>query len=202
MQVCSHIARLFCYPDRDFREVIDLLHSELWEYGVKATELFLPVKEHFTDKPVSELQEYYITTFDVNAACYLDIGYVLFGEESKRGQFLLNMKSEQVKAENDCGTEFPDHLPNVLTLLPKIRDLQFREELVVIMLLPALGHMLENFRTDQNIYRNLIMILITVLESSYKNSILEPYKINQKEIESSGIYACGMDITKMNNKKY
>ncbi|MBK7134474.1 MAG: hypothetical protein IPH69_17125 [Bacteroidales bacterium] len=202
MQVCSHIAQLFCYPDRDFRKVVDLLHSELNEYGLKTTELFLPVKEHFTFKPISELQEYYINTFDVNATCYLDVGYVLFGEESKRGQFLLNMKSEQLKAENNCGTEFPDHLPNVLTLIPKIKDLQFREELVVIMLLPALKHMLENFRTDQNIYRNLIIVLIMVLESSYCNSILEPYIINQKEIESTGIYACGMDFTKMNNKKH
>lgn len=33
-------------------------------------------------------------------------------------------------------------------------------------------------------------------------SLLEPYKINQKEIESMGIYACGMDFTKMNNKKH
>ena len=97
MEVCSHIAQLFCYPDRDFRKVVDILHSELNEYGPETTELFLPVNEHFKFKPISELQEYYINTFDVNATCYLDIGYVLFGEESKRGQFLLNMKSEQLE---------------------------------------------------------------------------------------------------------
>lgn len=202
MKVYSHIAGLFWYPERDYQEVVDYLRLELEKYGLDCAEEFIPVAEHFTNKTTTELQEYYINTFDVNASCYLDIGYVLFGEESKRGQFLLNMRSEQLNAHNDCGKEFPDHLPNVLTLLPKIKDDKFREELVVVMLIPALKHMIENFRTDQNIYRNLIKILIIILESDYKNSMLEPYIINQKEIESVGIYACGMDFTKMNNKKH
>ena len=66
-------------------------------------------------------QEYYISTFDVQAICFLDIGYVLFGEDYKRGIFLVNIKKEQIKAGNDCGSELPDHLPNILTLLPKMQ---------------------------------------------------------------------------------
>ncbi|MDP3432720.1 MAG: hypothetical protein Q8T04_07130, partial [Bacteroidota bacterium] len=120
MQIYKNIAHLFNYPGGDYRQVVEKLISELQEYGQSAADDFQPVARHFTSNPISELQEYYIRTFDVNAACYLDIGYVLFGEESKRGQFLLNMKSEQLKAENECGTEFADHLPNVLTLLPKL----------------------------------------------------------------------------------
>lgn len=202
MQIYKYIAHLFNYPGGDYRMVVEQLHLELPEYGETMVDYFLPVARHFTSSPVSELQEYYIRTFDVNAACYLDVGYVLFGEESKRGQFLLNMKNEQLKANNDCGTEFADHLPNVLTLLPKIEDHNFREELVVTMLLPALKHMLENFSKEENNYRYLLQIIIEVLEIDFKGSAFEPYQINQKEIECAGAYSCGMDFTKLKGKKH
>lgn len=202
MQIYNYIAHLFNYPAGDYRSVVEKLHLEFLEYGQSTVDDFLPVARHFTSNQLSELQEYYIRTFDVNAACYLDIGYVLFGEESKRGQFLLNMKNEQLKAENDCGTEFADHLPNVLTLLPKIEDKLFREELVVSMLLPALKHMLENFRTDENSYKGLLKLLVLVLESDFKDSVFVPYQINQQEIECAGAYSCGMDFTKLKTKKY
>lgn len=202
MEIYTHIAQLFNYPGGDNLMAVEQLHLELPEYGESVVDYFLPVARHFTSSPVSKLQEYYIRTFDVNAACYLDVGYVLFGEESKRGQFLLNMKNEQLKANNDCGTEFADHLPNVLTLLSKIDDKLFREELVVTMLLPALKHMLGNFRTEENNYRNLLKILVELLETDFKDTSFEPYQINQKEIECAGAYSCGMDFTKLKGKKH
>ena len=202
MDIYTHIASLFSYPSKDFRSNIEHLLGEFQAYGQSAVDDFLPVAQHFTSNQISELQEYYIRTFDVNAACYLDIGYVLFGEESKRGQFLLNMKSEQLKAGNECGTEFADHLPNILTLLPKLNDAVFKEELVVTILLPALKHMLENFRTEENSYRGLLKLLVQVLETDFKDSVYEPYQINQQEIECAGAYSCGMDFTKLKNKKY
>ncbi len=202
MKIYNQIAALFSYPKIEFQLVTVQLAAEFESYGQAAVDDFLPVASHFTSKQTSELQEYYIRTFDVNAACYLDIGYVLFGEESKRGQFLLNMKNEQLKAENDCGTEFADHLPNVLTLLPKIQDNIFREELVVSMLLPALKHMLENFRTEDNIYKILLKLLIQILETDFADSQFVPYQINQHEIDCAGAYSCGMDFTKLNTKKY
>ena len=80
-------------------------------------------------------------------------------------------------------------------------DVLFREELVVTMLLPALKHMLDNFRTEENIYRHLLNCLVMVLQDTYKESAFVPYEINQREIECAGVYACGMDFTKLNNKK-
>ena len=40
----------------------------------------------------------------------LDIGYVLFGDDYKRGELLANLNQEHRKANNDCGTELADHL--------------------------------------------------------------------------------------------
>ena len=202
MKIYTHIAALFSYPKQYFKEFMAHLAAEFASYCQACADDFLPVASHFTTNSISGLQEYYIRTFDVNAACYLDIGYVLFGEESKRGQFLLNMKNEQLKAENDCGTEFADHLPNVLTLLPKIQDAVFREELVVSMLLPALKHMLENFRTEENVYKVLLKLLVFALETDFAGSEFVPYQINQHEIDCASAYSCGMDFTMLKNKKY
>ncbi len=202
MQIYPLIGRLFCYPGGDYADIIQQLRVELMFYADADLSGLKVVGQHFTGLPVSELQEYYIRTFDVNADCYLDIGYVLFGEESKRGQFLLNMKSEQLKADNPCGTEFPDHLPNVLTLLPKMEDQMIREELVVSLLIPALKHMAGNFRTGENIYLNLLNILIKILETDYSESLFEPFIINQEEIECASAYSCGMEFTKHKSRKH
>lgn len=202
MRAYSDFAKLFSYPIGDFEQEVEDLKNSLEKYGSDAVESFSLLATHFTTNQLSELQEYYIRTFDVNAFCYLDIGYVLFGEESKRGQFLLNMKSEQLKANNDCGVEFADHLPNMLTLLPKMEDLLFREELVITMMMPALKHMLDNFRTDDNYYKHLLILLVKVLEADFSNADFKPYTINQKEIENTGVYACGMDFTKIKSRKH
>jgi nitrate reductase assembly molybdenum cofactor insertion protein NarJ len=201
MEIYTRIAKFFNYPNGDYQVVAEEIQEGLSAYGEFARFEFLPVVLHFTTTPVSELQEYYVRTFDVNAACYLDVGYVLFGEESKRGQFLLNMKKEQLKAGNDCGKEFPDHLPNFLSLLPLMEDEMFREELVVTLLLPALKHMIANFRTEENCYRHLLNLLVRMLETDFIGSAFEPYEIDQKEIECAGIYSCGMDFTKITGRK-
>lgn len=202
MRLYLQLAELLSYPEKDFRETIDILADELQKYGVIDPGDFRAVSDHFTRTPLSGLQEYYVRTFDVNASCYLDVGYVLFGEESKRAQFLLHMKDEQLRANNDCGSELPDHLPNMLTLLPRIKDHVFREELIITMLLPALKHMTDNFRTDTNIYRIILKFLIDILESDYRDSEFEPYRITLKKTDCTGIYAGGMDHTQLTERKF
>ncbi len=201
MGLYLHLAGLLNYPENDFRDTIGILADELGKYSAIDPDDIRAISDHFTRTPLTGLQEYYVRTFDVNASCYLDVGYVLFGEESKRAQFLLHMREEQLRAHNDCGSELPDHLPNILTLLPKIKDHMFREELIITMLLPALKHMTENFRTETNIYRMILKILVDILESDYKDSAFEPYRINLKETDCAGIYAGGMDRTRLLCKK-
>lgn len=202
MRLYLHLAELLNYPEKDLGETIDILADELGKYRTIDPNEFRAVSDHFTRTPLTGLQEYYVRTFDVNASCYLDVGYVLFGEESKRAQFLLHMKNEQLTANNDCGSELPDHLPNMLTLLPRIKDHMFREELIITMLLPALKHMTDNFRTDTNIYRIILKILIDILESDYRDSEFEPYRITLKKTDCTGIYAGGMDHTKLTERKF
>lgn len=191
----KYFSKLFSYPTDRISEDIELIEEKIYSEQLELLDKFIKIKFHFENQSISELQEYYIRTFDVNASCYLDIGYVLFGEDSKRAQFLLNMQSEQVKINNDCGKEFADHLPNVLTLLDGIVGTDFREELIVVMLIPALEHMLENFRTEDNVYKSLLECLLSFLKAEYPNSEYEPYRI-QSETEKSNVYTCGIEFIK------
>jgi nitrate reductase assembly molybdenum cofactor insertion protein NarJ len=191
----KYFSKLFSYPTERLSTVIDNFEGLVYSEHMELLDKFIDIKFHFENQSISELQEYYIRTFDVNASCYLDIGYVLFGEDSKRAQFLLNMQSEQSKINNDCGREFADHLPNVLTLLDGIVGTDFREELIVVMLIPALGHMLDNFRTDDNVYKSLLECLLFFLKAEYPNSEYEPYRI-QSETEKSNVYTCGIEFIK------
>lgn len=94
---------------------------------------------------LTALRELHTRTFDVQAITSLDIGYTLFGEDYKRGALLANLSREHAGAGLDCGGELADHLGNVLRLLPKLADPALRQELVRVLVAPALQQMIREF---------------------------------------------------------
>ncbi len=96
-----------------------------------------------------DLQELHTRTFDVQSLTTLDIGYVLFGDDYKRGALLSNLNQEHKRAENDCRGELADYLPNLLRLIPKLRDAQLLGELVEQILVPALMLMIREFDPER-----------------------------------------------------
>ena len=108
--------------------------------------------EHFLDaipERTLDLQELHTRTFDVQSLTTLDVGYVLFGDDYKRGALLSNLNQEHRRAENDCRGELADHLPNVLRLIPKLKDQDLLEELVEQILVPALMLMIREFDPER-----------------------------------------------------
>ncbi len=139
-----HVAELFDFPGPEFaargRVLLGLLREN---YPAAAVEV-----EHFLDaipERTLDLQELHTRTFDVQSLTTLDIGYVLFGDDYKRGALLSNLSREHTQAENDCGRELADHLPNVLRLIPKLKDQNLLDELVSQILVPALMLMIREF---------------------------------------------------------
>jgi nitrate reductase assembly molybdenum cofactor insertion protein NarJ len=140
----SHVAELFDFPGPEFAARGRALSGLLREnYPAAAVEV-----EHFLDAipdRTLDLQELHTRTFDVQSLTTLDIGYVLFGDDYKRGALLSNLSREHAQAENDCGRELADHLPNVLRLIPKLKDQNLLDELVRQILVPALMLMIREF---------------------------------------------------------
>jgi nitrate reductase assembly molybdenum cofactor insertion protein NarJ len=94
-------------------------------------------------------QELHTRTFDVQSLTTLDVGYVLFGDDYKRGALLSNLNQEHQRARNDCGGELADYLPNLLRLIPKLEDREVRGELVEQILVPALMLMIREFDPER-----------------------------------------------------
>ncbi|NOY51232.1 MAG: hypothetical protein GXO88_11820 [Chlorobi bacterium] len=176
----KNIAELFAYPDeslvvkaRVFRDNIHF-HSPV---NQEKLGVFLDAVEKLG---VKRQKEYYSKTFDVQAVCYLDIGYMMFGEDYKRAQMLVNLQKEHEIAGIDCGTELSDHLPNVLRLLAETNNIELAEELGFIILIPAIRFMLTKFKNIDNYYKNLLEVLLEMLQHDFKGDELLEFAFSEE----------------------
>jgi nitrate reductase assembly molybdenum cofactor insertion protein NarJ len=203
MKIYRYIADLFRYPTVETLKSIQYVSEMLIKKDVALAAQFEDFAAFYADKPFSTLEEYYITTFDVRAVCHLDIGYVIFGDDSKRGRFLYHIKEEQEKTGNDCGKDLADFLPNILTLLAKTNDKEFAEELSVSILLPALEQMNQKLAKEKNIFSIPMDILIKLLKTEFGESEYEAVKIGTKEKPGFlNHYITGIDTSLFERKKY
>jgi nitrate reductase assembly molybdenum cofactor insertion protein NarJ len=159
----EHLATLFDYPERDYparvREAYDVCESR---YPLAAAELdrfakALPSEgETFSTEALDEVQEIFTRSFDVQSITTLGVGYVMFGDDYKRGALLVNLSGEHLEAGIDCGSELPDHLPNVLRLMSRWQDRELVVEFVEEVLHPALERMTAEFAPKRMEQRNAL----------------------------------------------
>lgn len=186
----SMLANLFRYPDDDFIFHLNENQDFLNEFYPAAGKELQPFSDYMNHCQPDNRMELYTKTFDVQPICYLDLGYVMFGEDYKRGAFLLNMQEEQSKINNDCGTDLSDNICNVLTLMTKSEDVDFVEDLVWRIFNPCVKKMIAEFnsaRVDMklkilrkmhraiiqeelnhgNVYKNCFTALLEVLNADF-----------------------------------
>lgn len=171
----KQLADLFRYPDDMLLErAKDFLEStqKLMPANDKKLNTFVAAIEKLSTK---EQQEYFLKTFDVKAICYLDLGYVMFGEDYKRAQLLVNLQNEHKEAGVDCGNELADHLPNVLCLLAQTNNSIFAEELGFIITIPAVRFMLTKFNNIDNHYKGLLEVLLDILQHDFHGDGLNEF---------------------------
>ena len=157
----EHLAALFEYPQRDYPEQVQKVCQLLdGRYPIAAARLAsfadaLPTDGGtFSAAALDEVQEIFTRSFDVQSITTLGVGYVMFGDDYKRGEVLVNLNREHRKAGVDCGSELPDHLPNVLRLIARWQDREMAVEFVEEILHPALERMIAEFGTERMKQRN------------------------------------------------
>lgn len=140
------LSGMFIYPeDERYAAVIKEVYKYLLNDYPDAASAMQPFVKFLDNSVLKEKQELFLRSFDVQAITTLDIGFTLFGEDFKRGQLLVNLNREHREAGNECYTELSDHLPNVLRLLPKMKDSEMRNEIALRLVIPALEKMIEEF---------------------------------------------------------
>lgn len=183
------LADIFRYPDENLGSRMKEFQSLVSAQFPEQEENVGRVLDAFNSMNVLKQQEYYLKTFDVQAICSLDIGYVLFGEDYKRAQLLVNLQSEHKVAGVDCGSELGDHLPNVLILLSKTDDPDFAEELGFIITTQSVKFMLTKFKKVENIYKDMLEVLLVFLQADFKGEQLAEYALPEQTFEAAGDFA-------------
>ena len=197
----SQLAGLFDFPAAGFaargRALRDFLCERHPDAAAEVEQFLDAIPESTLD-----LQELHTRTFDVQSLTTLDVGYVLFGDDYKRGELLSNLNREHAQAENDCRGELADHLPNVLRLIPRLQDGALLQELVRALLVPALMLMIREFDPERIERKN------ANYQKHYK-TLIEPARGSESTIYSRALKAAlcvlardfqaGETITKLSN---
>ena len=183
----QNLANIVDYPRANFLEEVKRAGEFLTNYDAETISILEEFVQFLEVTELEKVEELFLRTFDVQAVTTLDIGYVLFGDDYKRGKLLANLNQEHIAAKNDCGTELADYLPNLLRLLPKITNEEFRNELVGIIILPALAKIInefdmKNIELKNKVYKRKYKTLIEQPES-YGQIFLKPLLVIQKILE-------------------
>jgi nitrate reductase assembly molybdenum cofactor insertion protein NarJ len=160
------LSGLFQYPQNEsYRDEMQKINDYLQAECPEAAQAMDQFMHCVNTSSLYEIQELFLRSFDVQAITTLDIGFVLFGEDYKRGKLLVHLNEEHRRASNDCDTELSDHLPNLLRLLPRVADSETQTELVTLLIMPAIEKMIDEFSFEKieqkdKIYKKHLKVLL------------------------------------------
>jgi len=138
------ISTLFDYPHEGYLATMQSVADELKsDYPTASVELEELLKLLPTD--IYKIQELYTKSFEVQAITSLEIGYVLYGDDYTRGEVLANLSGEHKAVGNELNGELADHLANVLRLIPKVKSSELLNDLVTLLVAPAVENMMKEY---------------------------------------------------------
>ncbi len=143
------LAGILDYPTAGYPVRVKIAADHIRQNYPEAYEDLETFRTMLPQDNLGEMQELYTRSFDVQAITTLDTGYVLFGDDYKRGELLANLNREHHQVNNDCRGELADHLPNILRLLPLLEDPDLIDELVAMIVAPALRQMVAEFDPER-----------------------------------------------------
>ena len=139
------LASLADFPIEGFADNVNEIQLFLEGFYPDLATVLHPFTEFVSSASLDEMQELHTRTFEVQAITTLDLGYLLFGDDYKRAELLVNLSREHIATGNDCGYELADHLPNVVRLIEKMQDQEIKQELVAKLICPGLKKMISEF---------------------------------------------------------
>lgn len=151
----AKLAPLFRFPGPDY---VNMCHNVQAYFDKNHPEIGSILSQFTTKLDVQDItiHELFVRSFDVQAVTTLDVGYVLFGDDYKRGELLANLNREIKENNIENGNELSDNLSNVLQLMSAWKDAELRVEFAGMILFPALIKMSNEFNPnrieEKNVY--------------------------------------------------
>lgn len=159
------LGSLAAYPRNDpgshVRECADALHVT----SPAAAEEIERLAYATAETPLDVLQDVYVSTFDFDPDCSLELGWHLYGESFERGEFLATLREafERVGIQETEG--LPDHLANLLPLLA--REEPARASALAARVTPAIGRVRAALQHRRNFYVHLLAAIDMAVASLY-----------------------------------
>ena len=180
----SKISQLFVFPQKeDYVDNVKGVQKYLDDVLPNVGEMLQPFTDVISSVSKYELEDLYLRTFEVQSITTLDIGYVVFGDDYKRGELLVNLNKEHQTYNIDCEGELADNLSNILKLINVLEDSLLLNDLINKLVGPALTKMIQGFGDDQLLAKEKVYIkhhktLLDKHESFtiYKHALFALYK--------------------------
>ena len=161
------LVTLYAYPNGALRGAASAALSAVAAESPAAAELLEPLVAHLTSADLAACEELFVTTFELNPVCALEVGWQMYGEQYARGAFLVKLQGLTREAGLPPPTELADHLPNVLRVVARVAD-PTAHKLATTFTLPALAKMTEALAAQAaNPYRGLLAATTTLLENRF-----------------------------------
>ncbi len=165
-KVFLQFAKIFCYPEVGIAAHAESLLEELNGQKEDADHL-RPFCDFVKNARHSDLEELFTRTFDMNPTCCLEIGWHLFGEDYRRGEFLVQMRQSLAEEKLPESGELPDHISHCLQLLTRL-EIEDAREFTKSYLLPAMEKIRAGFKeNEKSPYRAVMDLLLSVLKRNY-----------------------------------
>lgn len=148
------LARMLDYPEDK-----EMLHSDylLVSSFLKKQRLDDSISsfaEFAATTSLATLQEEYVATFDFNPATAPYLGHHLFGDNQKKGGYMIMLKQEFERCGyTPSGAELPDHLSVVLGFLAHLarqEQQKARQQFIVECVLPGVERLHTAFAARQD----------------------------------------------------
>ena len=177
MTVYSFFADILDYPEHSIAKSIGDCATEL---AVQAPDAHVQIMDFYTavaQKNLGQLQEVYTNAFDLRPDCTPNLGYHLFGDDGRRGLFLVELKGRLEARGIPLGFELPDHIALILRYL----DIAEEECPSVIedCLLPAVSRMVEVLDHSGNPYEHVLRALLSLLRQQH-----DAFVVSAAEVEA------------------
>lgn len=158
---CEELAVLLSHPQNDYLTTLERsINTPANRSSNKSLRAF---RDAISGLTVTELQELYSQTFDLNPMCSPALSVHLFGVESfKRSHLMVGLLDMYRAVEFQTTGESADHMSTVVRFIP-FASREDRAEIVQYILVPGLTKMAEFLESKANPFASLIRATISIV---------------------------------------
>jgi len=135
------LARMLDYPAEKQQLQTDYELVSTFLNGLQLDSAIASFADFAAASSLAVLQEEYVATFDFNPATAPYLGHHLFGDNQKKGGYMIMLKQEFERCGfTPTGTELPDHLSVVLGFLAHLarqEEYETRQPFIAASVLPG-----------------------------------------------------------------